>query len=136
MKVKLTKGARMPTKSREGDAGYDFFILEDVEIEPHSTATIDTGVCVELPEGYAGCFAMRSSVCRCGLIMQQPLIDGNFRGELRAIIYNPTDYSVRLSKGSRAFSLFVFPVYSGELEQVDELSPTERGESWSGSSGK
>ena len=136
MKVKLIKGAQCPKQGRPGDAGYDLFLLDDAEFKAHSITVLDTGVCVELPEGHAGLLAMRSSVCKTGLIIQQPLIDENYRGEIHVLVFNPTDKDFAYDKGDRVCSLYVFPVYHQELEVVDELSESNRGESWSGSSGK
>ena len=136
MKIKLLGNTKCPKQGRVGDAGYDLFLNEDVTFKSHEVTVVDTGVCVELPEGYAGLLAMRSSVCKTGLIIQAPLIDENYRGELHTLIYNPMDSDISYSAGDRVCSLFVFPVYHQELEIVDELSDSNRGTAWSGSSGK
>ena len=136
MKIKLIDGAQMPKHGRVGDAGYDLFLKEDVVIKAHEVTIIDTGVCVELPEGHAGLLAMRSSICKKNLIMQQPLIDENYRGEIHGMIYSDNDEDLEFKAGERLYSLYVFPVYHGELEVVDELSESNRGASWAGSSGK
>lgn len=57
MKVKLLEGTKCPKQGREGDAGYDFFLRENVTLKAHQVTVIDTGVCVELPKGYAGLLA-------------------------------------------------------------------------------
>jgi hypothetical protein len=90
MKVKLINGAAAPKHGRKGDAGYDFFLTEDVVIKPRKQIAVDTGVCVELPAGYAGLFALRSSICNKNkhLILKNPLVDENYRGELHGILYN------------------------------------------------
>lgn len=136
MKVKLIDGAICPKRGRVGDAGYDFFLKEDVVLKAHEVTVIDSGVCVELPKGYAGLLAMRSSICKKNLIMQQPLIDENYRGEIHGMIYSPNDEDIHFKAGERLYSLYVFPVYQGDLEVVEELSISNRGENWSGSSGK
>lgn len=136
MKIKLLDGVQMPKQGRVGDAGYDLFLKEDVVIKAHEVTIIDTGVCVELPEGHAGLLAMRSSICKKNLIMQQPLIDENYRGEIHGMIYSDNDEDLEFKAGERLYSLYVFPVYHGELEVVDELSESNRGASWAGSSGK
>lgn len=136
MKVKLIKGAIMPRKGRPDDAGYDLFLPKAVTIRPNATTVIDTGVCVELPKGHAGLIAIRSSIAKMGFVIQNPLIDGNYRGELHVIVTNPYPATIEFSEGERICSLYVFPVYGGALEKVDELSESDRGESWSGSSGK
>ena len=136
MKVKLINGAKCPKQGRSGDAGYDFFLKDDVIIKAHTVTIIDTGVCVELPAGHAGLLAMRSSICKKNLIIQQPLIDENYRGEIHGMIYSANDEDLEFKAGERLYSLYVFPVYHDELEIVDELSDSNRGENWNGSSGK
>ena len=136
MKVKLINGAQMPKQGRPGDAGYDLFLKDDVVFKAHTTTVVDTGVCVKLPEGHAGLLAMRSSVFKTGMIIQQPLIDENYIGELHVLVVNPTDTDFAYSKGDRVCSLYVFPVHHSDLELVDDLGETNRGTAWSGSSGK
>lgn len=136
MKIKLINNAKCPKQGREGDAGYDFFLIDDVTIKPHEVTIIDTGVCVELPKGYAGLLAMRSSICKKNLIMQQPLIDENYRGEIHAMIYSDNDETISFKAGERLYSLYVFPVFQEQLEVVDKLSESNRNGSWAGSSGK
>lgn len=136
MKIKLINNAKCPKQGREGDAGYDFFLIDDVTIKPHEVTIIDTGVCVELPKGYAGLLAMRSSICKKNLIMQQPLIDENYRGEIHAMIYSDNDETISFKAGERLYSLYVFPVFQEQLEVVDKLSESNRNDSWAGSSGK
>lgn len=136
MKVKLINGAQAPKRAHKTDAGYDLFLNTDITIPSGSVAIINTGVCVEIPHGYAGLLAMRSSICKTGLIIQQPLIDEGYTGELHAIIGNPTRDTFSAKKGDRLYSLYVFPIYNGEIEIVNELDDSERGTDWSGSTGK
>ena len=136
MKIKLLGNTQCPKFGREGDAGYDLFLNSAVTFKAHEVTCVDTGVCVELPKGHAGLLAMRSSVCKTGMIIQQPLIDENYRGEIHILIYNPTDSDFTYDEGDRVCSLYVFPVFTEALEVVDELSDSNRGTAWSGSSGK
>ena len=136
MRIKLIKGAKTPKQGREGDAGYDLYLIDDITFKAHDITVVDTGVCVELPKGHAGLLAMRSSVCKTGLIVQQPLIDENYRGEIHILIFNPTDNDIIYKKDDRVCSLYIFPVFQGSLEVVDELSESNRGAAWAGSSGK
>lgn len=136
MKIKLLGDTKRPKFGREGDAGYDLFLNSSVTFKAHEVTCVDTGVCVELPKGHAGLLAMRSSVCKTGMIIQQPLIDENYRGEIHILIMNPTDLDFTYEAGDRVCSLYVFPVCTEALEIVDELSDSNRGTSWSGSSGR
>lgn len=136
MKVKLLCNTKCPERKREGDAGYDFYLNTGIYLASKETTVINTGVCVEIPKGYAGLLALRSSLCKEGLVLQNPLIDSNYRGEIHAIIYNATNIPKYYKEGERLYSLYVFPVLDEKLEIVEELSESNRGTSWNGSSGK
>lgn len=139
MFIKLIKNAKMPKNGRPGDAGYDFYLLKDVKIKPREQVVIDTGVCVELPNHYAGLFQLRSSICNKhrNLILKNPLVDSNYRGELHLILYNDSFIkNIKFEKDERIASLYVFPIYDDLLTEVKELNETNRNNNWNGSSGK
>lgn len=137
MKVKLLNGTKCPERKRESDCGWDVYLNKSVVILPYSTACIDTGVCVEIPEGYAGLFALRSSTAKTGqVVLQNPLIDRGYIGELHLLLTNISNEILTFQKDERIASLFCFPYLTENLEIVDELSATDRGTAWNGSSGK
>ena len=136
MKIKLLDYGIMPKKGREGDAAWDIFLPRDLEIQPHSTAVIDLGICLEIPKGYAGMLVIRSSISKKDLLVQPPLIDSNYRGECHGIIHNLSDNTFYAHANERLFSLLIFPIFDEELVLADELSESNRGNAWSGSSGK
>lgn len=136
MKIKLFKDVTLPLKKRASDAGWDIYLPEDVTFKAHELTTVDLGFGVQLPEGYAGLFAMRSSVCKTGMSIQMPLIDQGYRGELHLLVQNSTNTDFEYKKDERVCSLFIFPVYNDTLEVVDELDSSDRNSAWNGSSGK
>lgn len=136
MKIKLFKEITLPLKKRASDAGWDIFLPEDVTFKAHELTVVDLGFGVQFPEGYAGLFAMRSSVCKTGMSIQMPLIDQGYRGELHLLIQNSTDNEYKYKKDERVCSLFIFPVFNDTLEVVDELDSSDRNSAWDGSSGK
>lgn len=109
---------------------------EDVTFAKGTTTTVDLGFGVQLPDGYAGLFAMRSSVCKTGLQIQCPLIDQGYRGELHLLVCNYTNEDVSYKKDERVCSLYIFPVFNDNLEVVDTLDESDRNSAWSGSSGR
>lgn len=136
MKIKLfKKDITIPEKKRASDAGWDVYLPEDVTFKAHSITVVDLGFGVKLPDGYAGLFAMRSSVCHTGMVIQKPLIDNGYLGELHLLVFNPTEFNFTYTKNERVCSLFVFPVFNDTLEVVDDLGTSDRGENWNGSSG-
>lgn len=138
MKVKLLENTKCPKRGRPDDAGYDLFLNKDTVIPAGERVSICTGVCTEIPKGYAGLLVPRSSICMKypNLELRSPLIDCNYRGEIHAIFVNESEEDIEFKEDERICSLYVFPVYHEELEIVDELSESDRGTSWNGSSGK
>lgn len=136
MKIKLIKNAQMPKRGREGDAAFDVYLLEDVDLMDHTNFCLDTGICLELDHGYAAMFVPRSSTANRGISISNCLIDENYRGEVHIIGRNNSNLCHLYKKGDRIASLLIFPIFNGELEQVEELSESNRGSNWNGSSGK
>ena len=54
MRVVLDEGAKMPQRAHPFDAGMDLFSRTDTIVPARGGAVFDTGVHVEIPEGYAG----------------------------------------------------------------------------------
>ena len=62
MKIKLDKGAKMPTRAHSTDAGLDLYARDTQIIPAKESAVFDTGVHVELPEGTAGFLKSKSGL--------------------------------------------------------------------------
>lgn len=62
MKIVLDKGAIMPTRAHETDAGLDIYARERKLIRANSSAIFDTGVHVELPSGTVGMLKSKSGL--------------------------------------------------------------------------
>lgn len=133
----LDDGARAPTKSYSGDAGYDLYVKSSIDIPSHMTMNIFTGIKVELPSGYWGLLIARSStIHRLNLRVQTAVIDNGYRGELSTMVSNDNPYSVFVEKGERLAQLILMPLADLTVAQVPALSKSERGEKGYGSSGR
>jgi dUTP pyrophosphatase len=153
---KISKDAIIPSKSNEGDAGYDLYASENREIFPGDTVVVKTGIVMEMvgdlvhsPSRMAPIHYPVAMVCsRSGMAAKNSvfclnapgIIDYGYRGEICVILYNaktsPFDfYSVK--KGDRIAQLVFMLASNPEIVEVEELdSNTERGEGGFGSSGK
>ena len=136
VKVKLLENGIMPEKGREGDAAWDIYLPEKIVISKGESFCIDTKVCIELPGGYAGMFVPRSSSAKKSIFISNCLIDENYRGEIHIMGNNLSNEDYIYEKGDRIASLLIFPIFTGDLKEVKELSKSNRGESWNGSSGR
>lgn len=124
---------------RPGDAGYDLYALEATSVPPGKRALIRTGLHVEIPPGYVGLVKDRSSMARDGLHAMAGVIDPSYRGELKILLLNTndTDYAIRV--GQKIAQMVVVPYYDAAVEvvdQIEQLSVSERGAGGFGSTGQ
>ncbi|MEO2154285.1 MAG: dUTP diphosphatase [Nanoarchaeota archaeon] len=133
---KLNEDAKLPVKKRKGDAGFDLYSNEEVILKPGERKLISTGIAIEIPKGYFGLIKDRSGLAaKNGLHCLAGVIDSNYRGEVKVVLINLGNEEVKLEKYSRIAQLLIIPVPEFEIEEVDELSNTERNEKGFGSSG-
>lgn len=138
---KLTGTAKLPTRGSTSAAGYDLYadIQEAIDVNPHETVMIPTGLAMEIPEGYFATVPARSSVAsKRGLRPAQgfPVIDSDYRGQIFIPMHNDSEAVQVIEVAERIAQLVVLPYLSVEFTEVEELDETERGEGGFGSTGK
>lgn len=136
---KLNENATVPTYGTEYSAGADLYNLDErVEIAPHTTVLIHTGIAVEIPEGYAGLIYARSGLAsKRGLAPANKVgvIDADYRGEIMVALHNHSDVVATVEPSERVAQLVVTPFLKVDYELCDELSDTVRGSGGFGSTG-
>ena len=143
MRVKIKKineNAIIPTYGTKYSAGADLYALLDskIEIKPHETVFVHTGISVEIPEGYCGLIFARSSMgAKRGLAPANKVgvIDSDYRGEMMVALHNHSDKIATVEPGERIAQLAIVPFLKAEFEVADELSDTTRGAGGFGSTG-
>lgn len=122
---------------KDGDIGYDVRAIENRVLEPMETATISTGVFLELDDGFYADLRARSGNSSRGLICNLGLIDTSYRGEIKASITNLTGNDYEIKKGDRIGQLVFKNECIVNLEKVLEIDcNTDRGVKGFGSSGR
>lgn len=93
------------------------------------------GFAVEVPEGFAALLMPRSSICKTSMRMANGvgMIDRDFRGEVSAVFDVIGDGNLLYGVGERVAQMLIVPAPLIQLEQVDELSDTGRGNGGYGS---
>lgn len=137
---KLNKNAVVPAYGSEFAAGADLYACldSDVEIQPHQTAVIPTGIALELPLGYAGLIYARSGLAtKKGLAPANKVgvVDCDYRGEVKVALHNHSEIAQTVSAGERVAQLVITPYLTAEFVLKDELSQTVRGAGGFGSTG-
>ena len=137
---KLDEKAIIPTYGTEYSAGADLYVLTDdpIEIAPHTTVLLHTGISVEIPEGYCGLIFARSSLgTKRGLAPANKVgvIDADYRGEVRVALHNHSESTATVDPGERVAQLAIVPFLKAEFVECEELSDTVRGVGGFGSTG-
>lgn len=135
MKIKLDPGAIMPNSAHGTDAGLDLYAPEDANIWPHYRKIINTGVHVEIPEGCVGLLTSKSGLMAKHGIVSSGTIDCGFTGAIKAVLFNLSDEAMYIKKGQKITQMVLFQIITPDLEIVDELEQTERGDGGFGSTG-
>lgn len=133
---KLNKNAKLPTKGHPGDAGIDFYALEEVVFAPGAQMRIHTGVALEIPEGFVGLVWDKSGISfNKSLKVVGGVIDASFRGEFVASMVNLSSETQVLEKGQKFTQMLIQKFEDCEIVETTELSETVRGEGREGSTG-
>ena len=139
--VKLMNNlAKLPTYGSVDAAGADLYAATDydIEIPPHETVKIGTGLIMAIPKKYFGAIYARS-----GLATKQGLrpancvgiIDADYRGEIIVALHNDSDENQIVPAGARIAQFMLMKREYTEFSIVDELDETKRGTGGFGSSG-
>lgn len=141
---KTDENAKIPTYGSEFAAGADLYAVihneeNRVEILPGETAFIDTGIVMEIPNGYVGLIYARSGLaCKQGLAPANKVgvIDSDYRGNIMVALYNQSNEVRTVSEGDRIAQIIIQPVEQFGFKVTENLSNTVRGNGGFGSSGK
>lgn len=136
MKVKLEDWAYMPERAHKLDAGYDLKSPIDFFVPPRKSYSINTGVHMQIPEGYVGFLKSKSGLNMKCSITGEGVIDAGYTGAIKVKLYNHGFKPINFFKGDKIIQLVLLPIYTPDLEQVDSLEETERGENGFGSTGR
>lgn len=137
MKVQLlTKTAQVPSRKNPGDAGYDLYSDEDINLFPGERRLASTGVALSVPEGHYGRVAPRSSMAMKGVDIGAGVVDSSYRGEVKVLLIYSGKEMLEIKKGDRIAQLLLEKIITPELEVVEKLDETVRGEGGFGSTGK
>jgi dUTP pyrophosphatase len=136
MKIKLDEGAIMPTRAHETDAGLDLYARDTQIVPAKESAVFDTGVHIELPEGTAGFVMSKSGLNVKNGLTSEGVVDVGYTGSIVVKLYNNSGYDYKVNAGDKISQLVIVPILTPELELVDELQKTDRGDGGFGSTGK
>ncbi|MCK9558753.1 MAG: dUTP diphosphatase [Candidatus Cloacimonetes bacterium] len=134
----IHKDAKVPFRKRETDAGYDLHSIDDVDIQPHETENIRSGIILACPAGYYLVVEGRSSMYLNCVAPFHAIIDATYTGEMMVRLMNIGDTVYHVKKHDRIAQVVIHKAYSAAFVEVDEFSDAynQRGTAGFGSSGK
>jgi dUTP pyrophosphatase len=136
--LKLSELAIIPEYKHSGDSGLDLYSIEDETLLPGETKLIPTGIAIELPNGIEAQIRPRSGLAlkHSITVLNTPgTVDASYRGEIGIILINHGKSPFNVSKGMRIAQMVIAPVIQAEIEKVEQLSTTSRGDGGFGSTG-
>jgi len=135
MKIVLDKGAILPTRAHENDAGLDLYARDKQVVCAKESAKFDTGVHIQLPKGTVGFIKSKSGLnVKYGLTCEG-VIDVGYTGSIVVKMYNNSGFDYVVNAGDKIAQLVVLPILLPKPELVDSLEETERGDNGFGSTG-
>lgn len=138
---KLNDDAVIPSKKSIYDAGLDFYSTEPVLIRAGRSSIIKTGIAweVEEKEDYNSYMQMKS---RSGMAFKHGIectnagvIDSNYKGEIAIKLYNTTKDDFIVQKHDRVAQGIIHILPFINVETIEQLRESDRGENGFGSSG-
>lgn len=136
IKIKLDDGAKMPTRAHSADAGLDIYAREWRYIPSRSSYVFDTGLHVAIPEGYVGFLKSKSGLNVKHGLTSEGVIDAGYTGSICVKLYNNSNDPYTVNAGDKISQLVILPIITPDLELVESLDDTDRGENGFGSSGR
>ena len=138
---KLNPDVELPVYKTSGASGMDLmaFIEEPIKMAPNSIYLVPTGLSMAFSEDYEVQIRPRSglAVKNSITVLNTPgTIDSDYRGEIKIILFNHGKEDFIINNKDRVAQMILTPVIKMELEEVDNLPDTLRGEGGFGSTGK
>lgn len=137
---RISKKAKVPKYASEGAAGLDLFSIEERVITSGEAELISVGFCMELKKGYEAQIRPRSGLAlKHGItVLNSPgTIDSDYRGEVKVLLINFGSEDFKVMRGDRIAQMVIAKATQAIiLEELETLTPTNRGSGGFGSTGK
>ncbi len=135
MKLKIKrfdKSLPLPVHKTAGAVAVDLYSRLKVTISPKEISYIPMNVAIKIPDGYFILMAPRSSTHKLGLVGLNGvgIFDRDYCGdndEYHFIVYNFSDHSVTIDKGTRLCQLLLIKCQHFDFDEVDSISKISRG---------
>lgn len=132
---KVSDRAEIPFYAKKGDAGMD--LVATTLMRTGKYFEYGTDLAMEIPQGYVGLLFPRSSISKTDHSLRNSVgvIDSGYRGEIKLRMSIPNLGEREYNIGDKVGQLIIIKLPWVEIEEVEELSDTDRGEGGFGSTG-
>lgn len=143
MNYTKTRDVKSPTRGHYHDAGIDFYVPNDflgIEIRPTEQCIIDTGIKIEVPQGFALIAFNKSGIAtQKQLLVGACVIDHGYQGTVNINLHNVGNYSQYIDPGDKIVQFVLLPLGNADLTEVSDgelfNTKSDRGEGKFGSTG-
>ncbi|TVQ54988.1 MAG: dUTP diphosphatase [Phycisphaerales bacterium] len=137
---RLSDHATLPQYQTEHAAGLDLHaaIESPINLAPGAIELVPCGFAMAVPVGYEAQVRPRSGLAtRFGISLPNApgTIDADYRGEVKVPLINLGSSPFTIEPDMRIAQMVIAPVAHCQVEEVDELGATQRGEGGFGSTG-
>ena len=142
MKIKIKRHSELaviPKYAHPGDAGMDLYAIDSLTLNPGKSALIQTGISIELPPKTEAQIRPRSGLAlKHGVtVLNTPgTIDEGYRDQIGVILINHGKEPFAVTSGMRIAQMVIVPVLRVDIETVETLTGSDRGEDGFGSTGQ
>ena len=138
---KLDPAVEIPAYKTKGASGMDLmaFIQKPIKLAPQSSCLVPTGLSVALSDEYEIQIRPRSGLAakkNISVLNTPGTIDSDYRGEIKIILFNHGSSEFIINNKDRIAQMVLMPVHKMDLEEVENLPDTLRGQGGFGSTGK
>ena len=135
---RVSPDAVIPKRGSIGAAGYDLSSIEKTFVPARTWKAIDTGLVIQCNSEHYGRIAPRSGLAyKNGIHVMAGVIDSDYIGNIKVILYNCSNDDFAVSKGDRIAQIVFEKISIPFLEEVslEDLKKTNRGSDGFGSTG-
>lgn len=133
---KLHPDAKIPSYAHPGDIGLDLYCIKGGTVEPGEKMLFLCGFAMEFDEGYGAIVKDKGSISMVGLHVVGGVYDAGYRGEYNVALVNLSKEPYTFKDGQKVAQLIILPVEIAQIQEVDSLSDSARGDGKWGSTGK
>jgi len=134
--AKLTDKAIIPTRGSDKAAGYDLYSAYDYVIPARGKILAKTDVQIKVPHGTYGRVAPRSGLAwKQHIDIGAGVVDEDYRGNVGVVMFNHSEVEVTIKAGDRVAQLVCEKISYPDIQVLDTLDETIRGEGGFGSTG-